>query len=310
MIKNGNVKCTDLGVNGKAQSDLELGPGDYFGERALMLDEPRAGNVYALDNVTLLALDRNNFENLLGPLRETLDYNLGIRVLKSVPLLGKLDQKERTKLVKLLAERSYKAGAFIIKQGEPGSEFFIVKTGELKVTASQSGVEVDIGTLAAGDYFGEQALQNDAPRAANVKAVSDVSVFVLGRKKFEEILGPLSAILERVIQARQAEVKDIVNKRSLDSDIRFNELKMLRTLGTGTFGRVKLVQHVKTGKVYALKCLQKAQVVAYKQESNVMNEKNLLMEAVHPFILQLITTYKDRNCLYMLLELVQGGEVN
>ena len=47
-------------------------------------------------------------------------------------------------------------------------------------------------------------------------------------------------------------------------------------------------------KVYALKCLQKAQVVAYKQEVNIMNEKNLLMEAVHPFILQLITTYKDR----------------
>jgi serine/threonine protein kinase len=52
-------------------------------------------------------------------------------------------------------------------------------------------------------------------------------------------------------------VKEIVNKRSMDSDIKFSDLKMIRTLGTGTFGRVKQVQHTKTGKVYALKCLQK-----------------------------------------------------
>jgi cAMP-dependent protein kinase regulator len=77
MIKSGTVKCTDLGISGKKSSDLILRAGEYFGERALMLDEPRAGNVVALEDVTLLALDRTNFENLLGPLRETLDYNLG-----------------------------------------------------------------------------------------------------------------------------------------------------------------------------------------------------------------------------------------
>ena len=40
-----------------------------------------------------------------------------------------------------------------------------------------------------------------------------------------------------------------------------------------------------------------------------MNEKNIMMEADHPFILKLFTTFKDRDCLYMLLELVQGGEL-
>ena len=58
-----------------------------------------------------------------------------------------------------------------------------------------------------------------------------------------------------------------------------------------------------------MKCLQKAQVVAYKQELNIMNEKNLLLEAVHPFVLNLIATFKDDHQLYMLMELVQGGEL-
>ena len=39
------------------------------------------------------------------------------------------------------------------------------------MSTSTGGAEVEVGSLAAGDYFGEQALQNDAPRAANVKVL-------------------------------------------------------------------------------------------------------------------------------------------
>lgn len=55
--------------------------------------------------------------------------------------------------------------------------------------------------------------------------------------------------------------------------------------------------------------MQKAQIVAYKQQNNVLNEKNVLMMLDHPFILKLEKTFKDANTLYMLLELVQGGEL-
>ena len=58
-----------------------------------------------------------------------------------------------------------------------------------------------------------------------------------------------------------------------------------------------------------MKVLQKAQVVSYRQQENVMNEKNIVAEADHPFILKLICTHQDKNCLYMVLELVCGGEL-
>lgn len=67
--------------------------------------------------------------------------------------------------------------------------------------------------------------------------------------------------------------------------------------------------HKSTGQVYALKILQKATIVKLNQTRNIMNEKNLLMRINHPFILKLYQTYRDTNCLYMLLELVQGGEL-
>lgn len=55
--------------------------------------------------------------------------------------------------------------------------------------------------------------------------------------------------------------------------------------------------------------MQKAQVVAFKQQVNVLNEKNVLMMLDHPFILKLEKTFKDATTLYMLLEYVQGGEL-
>ena len=61
--------------------------------------------------------------------------------------------------------------------------------------------------------------------------------------------------------------------------------------------------------MYALKILKKARIVRLRQKANIMNEKNLLLMIDHPFILRLYNTYKDNDHLYMLLELVQGGEL-
>ena len=51
---------------------------------------------------------------------------------------------------------------------------------------------------------------------------------------------------------------------------------MIRTLGTGTFGRVKLVRHRYTADTYAMKILQKAQIVAFQQQTNVVTEKKIM----------------------------------
>lgn len=55
--------------------------------------------------------------------------------------------------------------------------------------------------------------------------------------------------------------------------------------------------------------MQKSQIVASHQERNIMNEKAILMECFHPFILELVQTYNSPNQLFMLMECVQGGEL-
>lgn len=94
MIKSGKVVCTDIG-SAEDSSDVDLGEGSYFGERALLLAEPRAANVVAKTPVTCMVLDRMAFTELLGPLREILDDNLKMRVVSSISVFSELSDTEK-----------------------------------------------------------------------------------------------------------------------------------------------------------------------------------------------------------------------
>ena len=90
---------------------------------------------------------------------------------------------------------------------------------------------------------------------------------------------------------------------------KLSDLKRHATLGVGTFSRVNLVEHKRTGKTYALKRMEKRTIEQLKQKTHIMNEKKILEEMDHPFIIQLHATFKDKGCLYMVTELVLGGEL-
>ncbi|ETN68144.1 camp-dependent protein kinase catalytic subunit [Anopheles darlingi] len=79
--------------------------------------------------------------------------------------------------------------------------------------------------------------------------------------------------------------------------------------GTGTFGRVCLCRDKITDKHWAMKILAMADVIRLKQIEHVKNEKNILREIDHPFIVNMRWNTKDDCCLYMLFEYVCGGEL-
>jgi len=88
-----------------------------------------------------------------------------------------------------------------------------------------------------------------------------------------------------------------------------DDFDRLKTLGTGSFGRVMLVQH-KANKVhYAMKILDKQKVVKLKQVEHTLNEKRILQAISFPFLVSLEYHFKDNSNLYMILEYVPGGEM-
>lgn len=157
MVKEGTVRVVNVGASGGQFNDSVLTAGDYFGERALITGEPRAADVIAESKVTVMALDRVLFNSLLGPLREVLDFNLNLRIIESIKLFSNLNERERSKVARSFEYETHSPGAVIVREGDKGRKFYIIKDGTAEV--STGGQE--IGKLIGGQYFGELALLDD-----------------------------------------------------------------------------------------------------------------------------------------------------
>ncbi|WAR24075.1 KAPC1-like protein [Mya arenaria] len=88
-----------------------------------------------------------------------------------------------------------------------------------------------------------------------------------------------------------------------------DDFDRIKTLGTGSFGRVMLVQHKTNKEYFAMKILDKQKVVKLKQVEHTLNEKRILQAITFPFLVSLEYHFKDTSNLYMVLEFVTGGEM-
>ncbi|XP_013787527.1 protein kinase DC2-like isoform X2 [Limulus polyphemus] len=101
----------------------------------------------------------------------------------------------------------------------------------------------------------------------------------------------------------------VITNVSGDRVFRLEEFDIIKTIGTGTFGRVSLCRDKVTTSYYAMKILEMADVIKLKQVEHVKNEKTILQQIRHPFIINMVWTTHDDTSLYMLFEYVCGGEL-
>ncbi|KAG0182423.1 camp-dependent protein kinase catalytic subunit [Apophysomyces sp. BC1034] len=85
--------------------------------------------------------------------------------------------------------------------------------------------------------------------------------------------------------------------------------RLLRTVGTGSFGRVHLAQSKYNDRFYAIKVMKKAEIVRLKQIEHTRNERAILLSIRHPFIVNLWNTFQDCSMLFMVMDYVPGGEL-
>ena len=76
--------------------------------------------------------------------------------LKIVPLLSELPHSILAKIADVLEPEVFTSGDYIVREGTPGDTFYILATGEVRVTKRSEGVEETIRDLTKGEYFGEQ----------------------------------------------------------------------------------------------------------------------------------------------------------
>ena len=166
--------------------------GDVFGEVSLMYSCPRTATVAATADSVVYVLERDAFRRHVRDAARGEASQIEV-FLNSVPLLAGLPRQSKAKLVDAFVEEHFPANTAIIREGDPGDKFYVVKAGEAAVTTAAGG---EVNRLFRADFFGERALLTNEPRGATVTAVQDTTCLSLERGTFVEILGPMDAAMK------------------------------------------------------------------------------------------------------------------
>ncbi|KAL1883667.1 cAMP-dependent protein kinase catalytic subunit [Paecilomyces lecythidis] len=205
-----------------------------------------------------------------------------------MPTLGGLLKKKRTKdsnsLSKEISSSSHEAGTDSNSTDNPNSP----------VDANRSSNQSQMNSAVA------QSHPSSASQQQNVSSIHHLINHHDGQAAGGGHHGSQSQQQQQAVKTQPRQLK---GKYSLE------DFAIQRTLGTGSFGRVHLVQSKHNHRFYAIKVLKKAQVVKMKQVEHTNDERKMLQRVRHPFLITLWGTFQDSNNLYMVMDFVEGGEL-
>jgi len=295
IILDGSVLIRKGGQDGK-----KFHRGDWFGRE--YIDDSSKHFEHVVENtedepcrLAFLSADALTALPKPGAAKIELSYRQKIALVRKIYIFKNLPNDHCGLIANSCRALTTSKGDSVIKEGEMGSQFFVIISGELVVTLQGRSIR----TLGATDYFGERGLLYDEPRTATVTCLSSAAeLLVIDKAVFMHIVGgKMLQHLEERICLQQ-------------TNVAFKDLHQLRILGTGTYGVVKLVEHRVQKTQYALKCIRRAEAAKSRQQAQALKlEREILLENDHPFIVQVVRTFKDSRYLYFLTELVNGGEL-
>jgi len=172
-----------------------LSPGDSFGLEALAMRGTYPFSVTALGSALTISLHRRDLAAITIDPRASAalpDLVRRVRSLRFISVFHDLAEAQVAAFLAKAEQESYRRDDVIIRQGDPGDRFFIIRAGEVNVVQEEPGGQEHVATLGPGDCVGELALLFSVPRTATVIARGHVEVLALGRDDFLRVF-PLHA---------------------------------------------------------------------------------------------------------------------
>ena len=263
--------------------------------------KPRAASVIAVTDGILWSLDRGVFRrDVLRTVTQRRDI---MHTLNRIEMLKSLNIQQLQRLCDLLSEVTYEQGSYIIRQGEIGDTFYVIVHGrcDCTINSADGGPEQVVLKLKDNDYFGERALLSSAPRAANVIAVTKVRLLYIGKAAFEEVLGPLSDIIDKDRRRREAAALE-----SLRAPEKFESINLIGVVASDNIGPLILAAVDSAVPNVTIRTFVLTEVEAIKQSRNVLNCIDALRaisgssHSSNALLPRLLQSYRESNALHML----------
>jgi small-conductance mechanosensitive channel len=148
--------------------------------------------------------------------------------IKDIDILEPFSQEELFELAKKARHQIYGRGEYLVKQGEEGCTFFIIKSGLVEVFIQADNTEKSIGTFGEDYYFGEMALLTGECRKATVIAREDTEAIIIDKENFGTLLKnnpEVAETLSEILQKRTQEIQKIKSNFQKSENIPEKDVK-------------------------------------------------------------------------------------
>ena len=136
----------------------------------------------------------------------------GLTLLARCPLFAGILPDDLQEVARHLRRRRFRRGEVIFHQGDPGDALHIVASGSVKIVLpSAEGEEAIIATVHTGDFFGELALLDGAPRSATAAAVEVTETLSLPRETFLDEIGRSASLRDVLLRSLAGELRRLTS---------------------------------------------------------------------------------------------------
>ena len=108
--------------------------------------------------------------------------------LRQIPLFADLSEEDLEQLYQMAETVSVPAGQLVLQEGDQGDSLYVVLAGELEVTKRQGSQDVLLALYKPGQFFGEMALLEQAPRSASVRTFQESRLLMISQAAFQTLL--------------------------------------------------------------------------------------------------------------------------
>lgn len=270
--------------------------GQLFSEELLNESKKSKVNIHAQGDCHVIELTMSylvrllNIQSTLKKLK-TYSFFTQLNYMKKTAFFRNASDQLLLKVCMLMSEEKFTKKQIIVREGELGDKFYLIKSGKVNVIKNGKFVR----QMEEGGAFGELSLLINEPRSATIECANDdVVTYVLTKKAFHDVMD------KNILAYLQKRVSLFDNFNSTLSDFVF-----VKTLGKGKFGNVSLVHN--GSNLYAIKAVRREAAERHKILIKYFREeRRVLLKLDHPFIMKLVRTFKNETYIFFLTEFIDG----